>query len=343
MALIMTVCFTLTTLEPGLVFCKNIDIRVSVKIIVDLSGNRPAGITDELFNDAAEAANQWQASYYRGYRFRITEIVEIGGPNQDGATGPSKWFGIDPRSPDDLWIEFQEDVTGDHYQKRSDHLNFYVSTGPVQNPGTGGKCPSSTSACYALANSGPWWLVHEPGHFFGLLHTHQGDNRDECIPGDDGIGDTLPDIPALCWTSIDDVANYHYSMNYEALKVPYPLWYKLVGDTYFNVMSYHEAANKDLLENRMTELQLDRVADYASGIQNAFVSGKTWFVKAGKEIPGIGDSVNEFQFISEGVAAANNAGGDILLLRPGVYPENLTISKPLTIRATRVGPVFIGE
>ncbi len=64
--------------------------------------------------------------------------------------------------------------------------------------------------------------------------------------------------------------------------------------------------------------------------------------KAGGNYDGVGSSIDEFRFISDGVEWANNAGGDILLLRPGVYPENLTISKPLTIRATRVGPVFIG-
>ncbi len=334
----MMVCFTLTTLEPGLVFCKNIDIRVSVKIIVDVSGNRPVNITDALFNDAAEAANLWQASYYRGYRFRITEIVEIGGPDQGGAAGPSKWFGMDLVGEN--WEPFQNDVsTDDRYQKRSNQVNFYVSTGPISN--SGGACPippDGHPACFGRVNNGPWWLNHELGHFFGLLHTHQGENLEECIPGDDGIEDTFPD--SRCWIGINSVANYYYSMNYVELSA---LQQKLVDDTYFNVMSYHEAANKDSVENQMTELQFDRMADTANGVRYPFVSGKTWFVKAGGEIPGVGDSGNEFQFISEGIVAANNAGGDILLLRPGVYPENLTISKPLTIRATRVGPVFIGE
>ncbi len=342
--LIMMVCSTLTILMPSFVFCKNIDIRVSVKIIVDpVSGNRPDGITHTMFNNAEDAANQWQASYYRGYRFRITEIVEIGGPDQGGATGPSKWFNMDLLG--DNWDSFKYNVnTDDRYQKRSDQVNFYVSTaGPAAN--SGGACPippDDCLACFGRVNNGAWWLNHELGHFFALRHTHQGENRDECIPGDDdGIADTLADVPAPCWTSLDDVANYHYSMSYVELN---SLQKKLVSDTYFNVMSYHEAPDKDLVENRMTELQLDRIADTANGVRFPFVSGKTWFIKPEKEItPGAGDSKDEFQLISRGVTAANNAGGDILMLRPGIYLENLTISKPMTIRATRAGPVFIGN
>jgi hypothetical protein len=43
------------------------------------------------------------------------------------------------------------------------------------------------------------------------------------------------------------------------------------------------------------------------------------------------------------VNSANPAGGDIILLRPGSYNEQLTLDTPLTLRATRDGSVTIGR
>lgn len=342
-ATMWTVCLFLVLLAPGIAFGQYIDIRISVKIIVhETTGDRPNGITDKLFYDAAEAARQWQASYYRGYRFRVTEIVEIGGPLNGGADGPSKWFGVRPTGSD--WSNFQNDVNTDsRYQLRANQVNFYITQGTSSNPG--GQCPKPPKethliACHGLVNDGPWWMNHEQGHFFGLAHTFAGENQDKCIPGDDGIADTLPD--SRCWTCQDDVANATYNMNYDDPNMT-SYMKQMVDNVYFNVMSYHESGNKDNVENRMTELQLDCIADIANSDRNAFVSGKTWFVKPGRNNAGDGSSTNEYQLISPAVAAANGAGGDILLFRPGVYRQNLTISKPLTLRSTRVGEAIIGQ
>ena len=46
--------------------------------------------------------------------------------------------------------------------------------------------------------------------------------------------------------------------------------------------------------------------------------------------------------ITAGMATANPAGGDIVLLRAGNYNEPMTITKPLTLRASR-GDVTIGQ
>ena len=81
-------------LAPPRAAAQFIDIRVSLKVVVDpVTGNRPSGITDVLLRTAETNANIWKLSYSRGYKFRITEIVNIGGPSQGGASGPSQWFG----------------------------------------------------------------------------------------------------------------------------------------------------------------------------------------------------------------------------------------------------------
>ena len=64
--------------------------------------------------------------------------------------------------------------------------------------------------------------------------------------------------------------------------------------------------SKDVVENRMTEGQLDRLADTANTHRNPFVTGKTRFVKPGTPILGNGSSTDEFQGISPAVSAAND-------------------------------------
>jgi pectin methylesterase-like acyl-CoA thioesterase len=47
--------------------------------------------------------------------------------------------------------------------------------------------------------------------------------------------------------------------------------------------------------------------------------------------------------VGAAVSAASAGGADIILIRPGSYPETLTITKPVTLRATRAGGVTIGQ
>ena len=120
-------------LFSGAADAQYIDIRVSVKVIVDpVSGDRPNGVTNQLFADAEDSANEWKAMYYRGYRYRITEVLEIGGPTQGGAEGPSKWFGQDPRDYPQPWLTFQSEINTDsRYLRRTDAVNVYITT-PAQ-------------------------------------------------------------------------------------------------------------------------------------------------------------------------------------------------------------------
>lgn len=43
------------------------------------------------------------------------------------------------------------------------------------------------------------------------------------------------------------------------------------------------------------------------------------------------------------LAVSASAPGDIVLIRPGTYNELVTLSSPVTLRATRAGPVRIGQ
>jgi len=346
-------------LLPGFACGQYIELRVSVHVILNpTNGLRPTGITDSVFYTAEANANAWMATYYRGYRFRITEVTNVGGPTQGGASGPSKWFDRDFRDTPEPWNTFQNNTqTDSRYRLRTDAVNFYVATG-FASSGGGGACPIppgdvSFLACQGLANNGPWWLVHETGHFFGLSHTHGGcgcPGTDGCFSlngffvGDDGLADTLPEAAGdFCFTTQNSIAQANFNKTYANCTAAERT---LVDNTFFNVMSYHNPTTKDLVEDVMTELQLDRHADTAStpaggGGRSAFSSGRTHFVSAAGSDAGTGRSVSPLRTVGKGVT--NSAAGDILLLRPGNYNQQFTINRPVTLRATRTGPATIGR
>jgi hypothetical protein len=332
-------------LAPPRATAQFIDIRVSIKVIVDpVTGNRPSGITDVLLRTAETNANVWKLNYSRGYKFRIAEIVNIGGPSQGGSSGPSQWYGQDPRATPEPWNTFQNDINTDsRYQRRTDQVNFYITTSPSSNPG--GACPippgePGNISCHGFVNGGPWWMNHELGHFFGLYHTFGGCSCGGCSypsSGDDGISETLPE--ASCDTQ-DQIALRAFAKTYSNCTASEK---NQVDNTFFNVMSYHNAATKDQVEDRMTELQLDRVSDMANSTRRPFVSGETVYVSlAGLDIFSGRSSGGPKRTVANAVASASASGSDIVLLRPGSYGENITINRAVTLRATRVGSATIG-
>ncbi len=119
---------------------------------------------------------------------------------------------------------------------------------------------------------------------------------------------------------------------------------KQVNDTYHNIMSYHPKEE----QYHLTELQLDRWTDAANGTRRTVASGRTWFVDGLTCAIPTGGSVcgsvggGPFTSIHPAYVAANAGGGDVLVVRPGLYPDRGTFNKPVTVRATRQGPVTIG-
>jgi hypothetical protein len=342
-----------TAPAPG----QTIDLRLSVKIIVHpSSGARPAGVTPQMFTNAVYAANQWMASYWRGYRYQLTEVMDIGGPAQGGSNGPSKWFGRDPRNTGDgTWQSFQADVQGSSlYLLRTNILNYYVSTPTDWN--TGGAAPfpweaPAWIAAWGIVNDGPFWVVHECGHFYGLVHTHGGCG---CLDtggcsllngywvGDDGLTDTLKEAAGdSCFTNINQLTLANFNNYFTNCTLAEQT---LAMNTFSNVMSYHDPPNKDTLINRMTEQQADLLTTYANSDRAATVSGRTRFVSLSGNNANSGlNSAAPKRTVLNAVTNSAAGGGDIVLLRPGNYNEQITLDRPVTLRATRNGWGTIGK
>jgi hypothetical protein len=336
---------------------QTIDLRLSVKIIGSpLAGTRPSGVTPQMFTNAVAKANEWMAGYWRGYRYQLTEVVDIGGPSQGGTNGPSKWFGVDPRNTDDgTWQSFQADVQGSAlYLLRTNALNYYVSTPTHWN--TGGAAPfpweaPAWIAAWGIVNDGPFWVVHECGHFYGLVHTHGGcgcpatqgcSSLNGYWVGDDGLTDTLKEAAGdACFTSINQLTLANFNKWFTNCTAGEQT---LAMNTFSNVMSYHDPPNKDTLMSRKTESQADLHTTYANSDRAHTISGRTRFVSAtGNNVNSGLNSAAPKRTVLNAVSASAAGGGDIVLVRPGNYNEQITISSTVTLRATRAGWATIGK
>ena len=315
-----------------------IDWRVSVKVVLRSDGTRPPGgilTTDAGVESALAAANELIGRFGRGYQYRLTEIVDLPGHanllDQDCQVASSNILaGVQTNAGSYVW--------------RNNAINVYITR------------TSDTEGCAFNGllvlnfNTNPKVFVHESGHFFGLDHT-QGRGCRGCddptppglppgmcsiFPGDDQISDTLPDLQ--CWFR-NDIATNFFGRFYTNLLAAEKI---RVDNTTSNIMSYRPQF-RDIL----TSGQLDRMADTSNDTRRNVASGLTWFVDRDNRCTGrTGSSActngteGPLQTVTTGVNRAS--AGDIVLIRPGHYNEPMTISKAVTLRATR-GDAVVGK
>jgi hypothetical protein len=315
--------------------------RVSVKLLLDAAGNRPGiPVLDDLTiveQIVFANTNAWFTS--RGLRLELVELpVEI--------AGHAQWFNQDlTTNMPALEAAAKADST---YRWRSDAINIYINNGTA---GGAGSLPNSGNDIVVLdANkieNKAWTVLHEIGHFMGLLHTHQGENctATNCagcpnpIGGNkDNMADTLSDHE--CFTDEDAIAQANYNKNYAALS---PNQQLLVDYTRYNIMSYHDQ------RSILTPDQLDEEADTSNTSRNFVVEHRTVFVDATNLVPGWdGQSKpvsvagllfgGPFPLLKLGLDTAHD--GDVVLIRPGTYVEDRLITTAVELRATR-GTVII--
>jgi hypothetical protein len=253
----------------------NVQLRVSVKFILNSSGQRPTGTlsTDDHVREQIRRGNAILARSGAGYEFVVTEIGNV--------SGASQWFDVDARDTGQrLLLQNAALANPSLYQLRLNTVNIYVNG----NESSGNCAIAPPDQIILIGQRGRATTIpHEIGHYFGLFHT-QGRFCGGCAeppapgapiignlcssePDSDGIPDTLPDLQ--CWNQ-DQIAQRSFAQNYDNLNVAQRAQ---VDAVFFNLMSYHAEPR-----SRLTAGQIDRMTDSInSGRANA-ASGRTVFV-----------------------------------------------------------------
>jgi hypothetical protein len=342
----------MTVLDPVALHAQGvITVRLSYKIIRNpADGTLPTKsdgtqVSDNDIDADIAVMNSLSAAYARGFYFqRVDEVAYIG--DKDDKTGPSKYFGInfltDPKSGE-LKDQMEDAALKDAaYAWNSGAINIYLN----QNTG-GGKCsfPSDGKSIIvigpgAIFNSGAAvgsTTLHEIGHFFNLSHTHTDD-----------VTDTLNDSPY--WTQDQIASNNFGGKTYNQLSAGQQ---QQVDDTILNLMSYHGTTGGSAVpagttfQSRLTELQLDRWTEAANGPRRGVCDGTTVFAQVSTNY-GAGSSTAPYGSVVVATqVASNRPGNNIVMFRPGITTEAITVNPPagttVTLRATRQGTITIGK
>ena len=296
--------------------------RVSVKFILNASGNRPAsgGInTDTEVQAQIDLANQILDAHGRGYRLQLTEIVDV--------SGVSGWYSAEINSANKSALELAAEAAPTTYAWRNNAINIYIN-------GDDGSAicsfPPGEEIIFVGQNPRTTTFLHEIGHFMDCCHTQgcpcgscAAGETGECntIPGNDGIAETIPDLE--CWSQ-NQIAQWTYGLNYNALSASQQ---NKVDEVFNNIMSYHNT------RNRLSPDQLDRMACASNGARSNESSGTTWFVGAQSGDEECLDINYLKPSYSTAIAAAG--GGDIIMFRGSQYDYTGTTTKAVTLRTSR--------
>lgn len=325
-----------------------INIRVSAKFILNTNGLPPSGryANSNDWRLATDNANAGNVRFWRGYRYQY--------PSFDGnISGYGQYYRLDQSEA--VHFEYAMRANAGQTGWRNDALNVYVVSRNLGDPGAEG-CAGWASNPEDVIILGPPYgsmngritvfcanmegapgselsiLGHEFGHHLGLIHTW----------ADDRVADTVVDAdPTPCeQDGLPDWCSCKYS-NTLARAAAQGWSQSVLRTATNNLMSYH-CGNDDDFD--LTEGQLDRWADIARRYLASEMTGVTYFVDRNNSQGGNdGYSSNPYRTVQAGVTAATTTSGNILVVRPGSYNEQITIANPVTLRATRAGPVTIGQ
>jgi len=268
-------------------------------------------------------------------------------------------------------------LTNTNFQYRSNAINFYVFNNPDGGYGDNLVTGIDNSVCVTSQSERGSWprFLHEMGHYLGLYHTF-GTGTNIVT---DQVCDTVQDFGASSVT-LDQLSQTNFAANFLDLsdqqkEAILDVFYNIMSYHADNGQVYNGPAfdpdsisltttNTDQkIRHRLTRDQLDRISNRFNNLATiGVVSGRTVFVmksynpcesvSAGAPItcgcdqaPRTieGNTNTPPSTIADGLRlTGTNVNHDVLLVRGGIYAENLTINQRVSIRATR-GTVRIGQ
>lgn len=270
-----------------------IEIRISVKLILTPSGGRPAAAnigTQAGFQAEVDQGNQILAVTGRGYSIRLVEYLEIR-PAPPAGQSSRYWIDLDARGNRSV---FEDAALANRTAWRwsDDAINIHV------NNSESGQCsfPGGGLSISLGNNISPGTVLHEIGHFMGLLHTHAGDSRctaslqsplSQYLADGDGLAATIRDHNCFSKNQLS-MANFD-NRTFDQLTATEQ---DAVNSSWLNVMSYHQSAQ--LLPD-----QMDIWTDHANATRNVFCSGRTVYVDRSSTCFGIDDLPENYRWWAE--------------------------------------------
>ena len=298
-----------------------VPVRVSIKWIVDSSGERPAFgnlNTDDEIENELEWADTILQDNFSEFRIDDIELVDL--------TGVSQWYNSDSNGTnrDDLRSAAQSDPST--YLWRTNAINIYITAGTGSAVS---KFPPDNDIILMNQNCGntPSCIMHELGHSLNLYHTHESccTNQDECA-------DTITDNKH--WSK-DEIAQVNFGDTYANLT---SYQQSQVDMVFNNVMSYHTSEPQVLF----SKCQLGRVSTQADSDRNWLLQRIPVYVDrfytGGTEN---GRFPTPYKTVQ--TAVSNGLSGTALVLNAATYEEPFFPFVEHTYLVPRLGSVTIGN
>ncbi len=287
-----------------------VPIRVSIKFITDINGNRPAAgnvNTDDEILAEFDEGNAILRENLTEFQFQNIEgeIVDLG-------VGASGWYTTS--STNRLGLRAAAIADPATFLWRTNAINVYINNGT-----------SSASASFppdndiVLMNQGcgntPSCMLHEFGHNLNLFHTHQSPT--------DNCADTLPDDDD--WVR-DDMATNSFGDVYANLT---PAQQAQIDVTFYNIMSYHI----DQPQRTITPCQRDRMSTQAYSDLAKLLGREPVYVDASNGGAQSGSFTQPYQNVQTALDS-ENLNGKVLVLEQGSY----TITQDTINESARIVP-----
>ncbi|MHC4676870.1 MAG: zinc metalloprotease, partial [Planctomycetota bacterium] len=268
-------------ITTGVVSAQEIDVRLSVKYILDGSGNRPQGAysTNQAIQNIINQSNVTLERWGRGYQYVITEFRDV--------SGAAQFFDLSEDGTDTEYYALEDTAEANpgQYFWRTTATNIFIVNTYKGGCGSAAAIPSAPhDAGYELVvicvNTGlDLTIPHELGHHNNLGHT---------FDSDDGVDDTREDpSPFQCSAPFNCVIGGSSECCCDA-KIIFLNAASAQGgwtqqeydDIRWNLMSYYGAGDCSpafsFANVRLTEGQLDRWTDATRGYHFGEVSGFTY-------------------------------------------------------------------
>lgn len=299
-----------------------VPVRISIKFILDASGNRPTAgnlNTNAEINSEVDWANIILRDNFSEYRLAELELIDL--------SGVSQWYNTTvggnpgPTNRDNLRAAAIADPTTYHW--RTDAINIYINGGPNSAIS---KFPPDNDIILMnqWCSNTPSCMLHELGHSLNLMHTHE-----TCCTNQDLCADTISDNQT--WTK-DQLSQNNFGNVYASLTAAQQNQVDLVFN---NVMSYHVSEP----QLRLSTCQMGRESTQGDSDRAWLLSKSPVYVNSGYGgLFQTGRYVKPYKTFKK--AVNSGLSGKVLVVQQGSYTSTTPVTTNTTI-VTRSGPSII--